>query len=117
LRARPALTQSFLHCVLHQHRNVLSDSRALISAGLAEDRVMNLDLVGAVRKLSRQLVGDPAKLLLKYLTTHFLTHRHATRSSISPAAPVRFDRCLPYRLWGESLPEVHLNFIKGPGEC
>ena len=41
---------------------------------------MNLDLVGAVGKFPRQLVGDPAKLLLEYVTTHFLIHRHATRS-------------------------------------
>jgi hypothetical protein len=94
--------------VLHQHRNVLGDSRALIPARLAEDRVVNLDLVGTVRKLSRQLVGYSAQLLLEYLTTRFLiyrlVHRHATRSSYSPAGPARLDRCLPYRLWGESLP-------------
>jgi hypothetical protein len=114
LRPRAALTQPFLHCVLHQHRNVLGDSRALVPAGLAEHRVMNLDLIGAVRKFSRQLVGHPAQLLLEYLTTRFLTHRHATRSSGSPAAPARSDRCLPYRLWGESLPGIHLNFIGAP---
>jgi hypothetical protein len=118
LRPRAALTQSFLHRVLHQHRNVLGDSRALVPAGLAEHRVMNLDLIGAVRKFSRQLVCYPTQLLLEYLTTRFLidclTHRHATRSSGSPAAPARSDRCLPYRLWGESLPGIHLNFTGAP---
>jgi hypothetical protein len=112
------LPQAFLHGVLHQHRNVLGDPRALVPAGLAEHRVMNLDLVGAVRILSRQLVGYSAELLLEYLTTRFLihrlihrlSHRHATRSSVSPAAPDGNDRCLPYRPCGESLPEVHLNF-------
>jgi hypothetical protein len=108
------LTQSFLHRVLHQHRNELGDSRALVPAGLPEHRVMDLGLVGAVRKLSRQLVGDPAELLLEYLTTQFLTHRHATRSFVSPAAPARLDRRLPYGLCGESLPEVHLNFTNAP---
>jgi hypothetical protein len=45
---------------------------------------VNLDLVGTVRELPRQLVGYPAQLLLEYLTTHSLIHRHATRSSGSP---------------------------------
>jgi hypothetical protein len=110
------LTQSFLHGVLHQYRNVLSDPGALVSAGLAEHGVMNLYLVGAVRKLSRQLVRDPAQLLLEYLTTQFLTHRHATRSFVLPAAPARFDRGVPFRPGGESLHSVHLNFIMVPGK-
>jgi hypothetical protein len=84
LRARPALTQSFLHRVLHQHRDELRDTRALVPAGLAEHRVMDLDLIGPVRKLPRQLVGDPAQLLLEYLTTQFLTHRHATAPLYRP---------------------------------
>jgi hypothetical protein len=114
------LTQPFLHRVLHEHWDVLGHAGALVPARLAEDRVMNLDLIGAVRKLPRQLVGDPAQLLLEYPTTcfliHRLTHRHATRSSDSPVAPARFDRCLPYRLCGGSLPEVHLNFIIASGK-
>jgi hypothetical protein len=117
LRTRSALTQPFLHRVLHQHRDVLGDPSALIPAGLAEHRVMDLDLIGTVRKLPRQLVGDSAELLLEYLTTHFLAHRHATRSFVPPAAPARLDRRLPYRPWGESLTDVHLNFINPPDEC
>jgi hypothetical protein len=109
------LTQSFLHRVLHQHRNELGDSRALVPAGLAEHRVMDLALIGAVRKLPGQLIGDPTELLLEYLATQFLSHRHATRSSGWPAAPARFDGRLPYRLCGESLPYVHLNFTNAPG--
>jgi hypothetical protein len=100
--------------VLNEHRDVLGDARALVPARLAKHRVVNLDLVGAVREFSRQLVGYPAQLLLEHLTTNFLLHRHATRSSGSPAGPARHDRCLPYRLWGESLLEIHLNFIRAP---
>jgi hypothetical protein len=108
------LTQSFLHRVLNQHRNVLGNSGALVPARLAKYRVVNLDLVGAVRELPGQLIGDPIKLLLEDLTTHFLAHRHATRSSGSPAVPARHDRRLPYGLWGESLLGIHLNFIEAP---
>jgi hypothetical protein len=106
--------QLLLDGVLHQHRDVLGDARALVPARLAENRVVNVDLVRAVRELSRQLVSYPAQLLLEYLTAHLLLHRHATRSSGSPAGPARLDRCLPYRLWGESLLEIHLNFIGAP---
>jgi hypothetical protein len=45
------LPQPFLHRVLHQYRDVLGDSRALVPARLAEHRVVNFDLVGAVREL------------------------------------------------------------------
>src|SRR6185437_11463430 len=98
----------------NEHRNVLGHARALIPTGLAEHRVVNLDLVDTVRELPRQLVGYPAQLLLEYRTAHLLIHRHATRSSGSPAGPARLDRCLPYRVWGESLLGIHLNFIRAP---
>jgi hypothetical protein len=43
---------------------------------------MNLNLVGSVRELPGQLVGDAAELLLEHLTARFLIdrliHRHAT---------------------------------------
>jgi hypothetical protein len=70
--------------VLNQHRDVLGDSCALVSARLAEHGVVDFDLICAIRELSRQLVSHPAKLLLEDLTTHFLTHRHATRSFVCP---------------------------------
>jgi hypothetical protein len=110
--------QPFLHRVLNQHRNVLGDASSLVPTGLAEHRVVNLDLIDAVRELPGQLIGHPAQLLLENLATGFviryLTHRHATRSSGSPAGPARLDRRLPPRLWGESLLEIHLNFIGAP---
>ncbi|HEY3925987.1 MAG TPA: hypothetical protein VGL75_15600 [Acidothermaceae bacterium] len=96
----------------------MGDASSLVPTGLAKYRVVYRDLIDAVRELPGQLIGYPVELLLENLTTWFvtryLTHRHATRSSCSPAGPARLDRRLPYRLWGESLLEIHLNFIGAP---
>jgi hypothetical protein len=74
LRPRSELTQAFLHRVLHQHWDVLRNSRALVPTRLAEHRVMNLDLIGAVRELPRQLIGHPIQLLLENLTALLLIY-------------------------------------------
>ncbi len=62
----------------------------------------------------RQLVGDPVEVLLEDLTTKFLAPPTCDALLCSPAGPARIDRCLPYRLWGEPLLEIHLNFIGAP---